>query len=166
MEKIIDTGVSPQNAKVASQVSDKLNAEEVKYLSDTSWGKWKLKTGVNSLTPEQTLAYCRARHLSGSDWGRTERQRKVIMAAFNQVKSMKIGQLMDLADRILPNVATDLTNSQIFDLVKFVFSNNMQIAGQLLIPVDGSGAMVNGQSVLKCNLTRNANEFKKFIYGN
>ena len=143
-----------------------LNAEEVKYLSDTSWGKWKLKTGVNSLTPEQTLAYCRARHLSGSDWGRTERQRKVIMAAFNQVKSMKIGQLMDLADRILPNVATDLTNSQIFDLVKFVFSNNMQIAGQLLIPVDGSGAMVNGQSVLKCNLTRNANEFKKFIYGN
>ena len=32
MEKIIDTGVSPQNAKVASQVSDKLNAEEVTKL--------------------------------------------------------------------------------------------------------------------------------------
>ena len=87
------------------------------------------------------------------------------MAAFNQVKSMKLNQLIDLANRILPNVATDLSTSQIFDLVKFVFSNNMQIAGQLLIPVDGKGAMVNGQSVLMCNLTRNANEFRTFIYG-
>ena len=142
-----------------------ITQEEADYLNSDSWGAWNFSAGTVTLTPEQTLAYCRARHLSGSDWGRTERQRKVIMAAFNQVKSMKLNQLIDLANRILPNVATDLSTSQIFDLVKFVFSNNMQIAGQLLIPVDGKGAMVNGQSVLMCNLTRNANEFRTFIYG-
>ena len=142
-----------------------LTEEEANYLNSDSWGAWNFSAGMSTLTPEQTLAYCRARHLSGSDWGRTERQRKVIMAAFNQVKGMKISQLIDLANRILPNVATDLSTSQIFDLVRFVFSSNMEITGQLLIPVDGKGAMVNGQSVLMCNLTRNANEFRTFIYG-
>ena len=142
-----------------------LTKEEADYLNSTSWGKWKFKAGKASLNPEQVLAYCRARHLSGSDWGRTDRQRKVLTAGFNKVKSMSITQLIDLADRILPNVATDMSNKQIFDLVKFVFTNNMKIAGELRIPVDGVGANVNGSSVLTCNLTRNANEFRKFIYG-
>ena len=142
-----------------------ITQEEADYLKSTSWGKWVFKAGKVSLNPEQTLAYCRARHLSGSDWGRTDRQRKVIMAAFEMVKKMSIGQLIDLADRILPSVATDLTNKQIFDLVRFVFTNDMKIAGQLRIPVDGYGATVNNSSVLMCNLTKNANEFRKFIYG-
>lgn len=142
-----------------------LTKEEADYLNKTSWNKWNFKAGKASLNPEQVLAYCRARHLSGSDWSRTDRQRKVLMAGFEKAKTLSISQLIDLADRILPNVATDMSSKQIFDLVRFVFTNNMKISGQLRIPVDGKGTNVNGASVLTCNLTKNANEFKKFIYG-
>ena len=42
---------------------------------------WNLKEGVNSMTPEQVLAYSRIRYVGHSDWERTDRQRRVLTAA-------------------------------------------------------------------------------------
>ena len=38
------------------------------------------------MTPAQLLAYSRTRFIGNSDWERTERQRKVLMAAYEKQK--------------------------------------------------------------------------------
>lgn len=70
------------------------SATEAKYLnahsdlSETDENGWTLKKGVNSMTPAQLLAYSRTRFIGNSDWERTERQRKVLMAAYEKAKNM------------------------------------------------------------------------------
>ena len=144
-----------------------LYQEEADWLNTTeaSSYEWHLTAGVNTMDPEQVLAYARTRYVGNSDWERTSRQRRVIMAAFQKVKQLSLSQLLSLADRILPCIATDLSTKQIFDLAKYVLLNDVQITGELLIPVDGHGDTVNGQSVLLCNYSRNSREFRQFIYG-
>ena len=154
-----------------------LNAEEAKYLN-TNCGngrnaeykneKWNLKEGMNSLTPLQTLSFSRIRHVGRSDWERTDRQRRVIMAAFSKVKDLSVKQALSLADEILPCIATDMDNSMILKLVSFVFTNKVQIAGNERIPIDGaySYAMIDGKmSVMIPDLKKNSEELQKILYG-
>ena len=144
-----------------------LSAEEADYINH-NWPSayvWNLTEGVNSMDPDQVLAYARTRYVGHSDWERTSRQRKVIMAAFSKAKQLPISKLLALADRIMPCMATDLSSAQIFELAKYIFVNDMQISGELLIPVDGHGVDVNGSSMLACDYGRNSRLYREFIYG-
>ena len=159
-----------------AQVGDveiELNEVEANHLNEQyaqQYG-WYIEPGLQTLNPQQLLAYSRIRHVGNSDWERTERQRKVLIAAFNKVKTMSAKELYGLVDRVMPYIETDLSYSQIIDLMKIVFSkgedgNTMEIAGTLRIPVDGRGAMIEGiGSVLQCDLARNSREFREFVYG-
>ena len=60
-----------------------------------------LVTGENHLDGKTALAYSRIRKID-SDWSRIQRQRNMIQAAINQVKSEDIFTLNKLADTICP----------------------------------------------------------------
>lgn len=83
-----------ESLSVLGNLDIELNATEAKYLSahsdlsETDETGWTLKEGVNSMTPAQLLAYSRTRFIGNSDWERTERQRKVLMAAYEKAKNM------------------------------------------------------------------------------
>lgn len=129
---------------------------------------WSLVEGVNTLTPEQALAYCRIRYVGHSDWERTDRQRRVVMAAFNKVKDGSLTDLMDMADRILPYLTTDMSNTQILGYVYTVFTSGMTEMESYRIPVEGTYScqtLSYGMEVLVPDLNANARYLREYIYG-
>lgn len=143
-----------------------LNEAEAEHLNQNSG--WQLQAGVNSMTPEQVLAYSRIRYVGNSDWERTDRQRRVVMAAFNKVKDGSLTDLLDLADRILPYLTTDMTNAQILGHVYTVFTSGMTEMESYRIPVEGTYScqtLSYGMEVLVPDLNANSRYLQEYIYG-
>lgn len=124
-----------------------LNADEANYLNaNGNWGvnessawTWNLKEGVNHLTGEQTLAYCRIRYVGNADFGRTERQRKVLSILMDKCKTLSIFELNDLMHEVLPLVTTDMSPDQIDKYVQILLPEIMKLkTQQLRIPADGA----------------------------
>ena len=158
-------------------INIELNEAEANYLNNNnSWVAqagsdatgWNLQAGMNSLTPEQALAYARIRYVGNSDWERTDRQRRVIMAAFENVKGLGVGEWVSLADEIFPNLTTDMTNSQILGYVYTVVTNGMTEIESYRLPAEGTytcETLRKGMEVLVPNLSKNAAAAKEYIYG-
>lgn len=68
--------------------------------------------GEYHLDGAAALRYARIRKLD-SDFGRTQRQRKVLSALFEKFGQADAADLMRLLDEILPYLTTDMTNTQI-----------------------------------------------------
>ena len=116
-----------------------------------------LKEGTNFLNPEQALTYSRIRYLD-SDFGRTNRQRNVLTALFNSIKTMNSDQLSQLINKILPMITTDMTNADITGyMVKLIpILPELEITTQH-IPASGTykSCYVRGMAVLVPDLEAN-----------
>ena len=138
---------------------------EAAYMnSDTNWN---LSAGYNQLTGEQLLLYSRIRHVGHADWERTERQRRVLRAAFDKVKNMSLAEINDLANAALPCFSTDLSNKEILTYIYKVISNKMNIGETYRLPVEGTYTQeqIRGMAVLLPDLKVNAEYLKEYIYG-
>lgn len=94
--------------------------------------------GTYVLNGAQTLAYCRCRYVD-SEFGRTERQRKVIDLIFEEVKNSDLGELTELLDAVLPYVTTDVGQDKLLSLMMdFVTEYKDYELVQYRVPVDGS----------------------------
>ena len=115
-----------------------------------------LKEGMNHLTGEQALEYARIRKLD-NDFGRTNRQRKVLMAIVEQVRTMGLTELVDLAGALIPMITTDMENEEIIGCVKdfFPILPDLQIVTQS-VPADGEFryAQIHGMSVLVADMEK------------
>jgi len=127
---------------------------------------WELKAGMNHLNGAQALTYARNRSIGNGDFDRTTRQKKVIAAVFNKVKTMDFYEVNDLMNQFLPHLTTDMTNKQIIDHGWTVFGmfDQLQIKNAR-IPADGAfyGAYVSGMSVLVPNLEKNRAVFAEIM---
>ena len=154
-----------------------LTGEEARYMNRTSRGflqdegfepeDWDLQAGMNSLTPHQALSYARIRHIGNADYERTERQRKILIAAFDKMKDCSLSELYDVTSEIFPSLMTDLTNSEIMGYVYDVSTEHMEITGNYRIPVDHSYSceQIQGMSVLVPNLSTNSEALQEYISG-
>ncbi len=123
------------------------------------------KPGLVHLNGPQALAYCRIRYI-GTDFGRTERQRKVLTAIIRKLPAA-IGNAGELMDGLLPNLTTNLTQSECYRL--------SLMAGKLLtydivsdnIPQPGTykDATIRKMSVLEVDFEANIKYLKEKIYG-
>lgn len=68
--------------------------------------------GLNHMDGEAALNYSRIRYLD-SDFYRTGRQRNVLMAMLDSVRSIDLTSAKALVDELFPLVTTDMTNTQI-----------------------------------------------------
>ena len=113
--------------------------------------------GMNHLNGSQALEYSRIRKI-GSDFQRTERQRTVLQAVFNNVKNADLSTLLSLVNTLIPMVTTDMTNAQILSLATKLLPNisSLQLSSYR-IPADDaySGATIRGMSVLVPDLELN-----------
>ena len=109
-----------------------------------------LKKGINRLNGEKALAYSRIRALD-NDFGRTNRQRKVLLAIFDRVQNMNLTELLSLTQTIFPMITTDMSNADIVNYVAEIFPIllNLEITTQSA-PQAGEykGAKIKGMSVL------------------
>ncbi len=97
-----------------------------------------VKAGKNHLNGTQALLYSRIRKID-SDFGRTQRQRTVVMAIINAYKNKSLPTMLSLVKDILPMIKTDMTNEEIMDYVVELFP---MIAGAeyntMYIPAKGT----------------------------
>ena len=127
-------------------------------VNDSTAGQWNLKAGKNHLTGEQALAYSRIRYVGNGDFGRTERQRKVLTALLDKTKGLSILELNNLLQKMLPMLTTDMSNAQIlgYALEVFPMLSDLEMVTQR-VPADGtfSDAVINEMMVLKVDLEAN-----------
>lgn len=127
-------------------VDIELTSAEANYLNKNgNWDleenpDWILSAGTNRLNGSQALAYSRIRALD-SDFGRTNRQRKVLMALIEKVQGMDTTDLYNMVKTLLPMLTTDMTDGQILGYVmEFApVLSQYQIVSQRL-PADGAYA--------------------------
>lgn len=129
---------------------------------------WGLTQGVNTLNGKQALAYSRIRYID-SDFNRTNRQRTVLNAVFEQLKHKSATELYNLALEILPLVTTDMEDSQIVELIYDMATilPELTVVSQR-VPIDDaySFASIDGKSVLlmsPANLEKNKNFIKRTL---
>lgn len=105
--------------------------------------------GMNHLNGEQALAYARIRMID-NDFHRTERQRKVLTSVFNSLDGLSLGQLKDLANKLLPCMTTDLSNVEIMSLISQCHRVVGTEVSNYRVPEDNAyyGAMIRGMDVL------------------
>lgn len=132
-----------------------LTSKEANWLNANP--AWSLSAGGNLLNGEQALAYARIRKLD-SDFGRTNRQRKVMTQLINQCRDMDIVQITQLLKEILSLITTDMDNAEITGYVLDLFPilKDLTIVTQH-IPAEGTyqSAYVRGMAVLIPDLEKN-----------
>lgn len=123
-------------------------------------------SGMVHLNGPQALSYCRNR-LLGTDFGRTERQRKVLSAIIKKAPASLLTNPGELFEGLLPNLTTNLTEAECRNL-------SLQ-AGKLLsydivqasIPIEGSysNATIRDMAVLEVDFEKNKEYIRTNIYG-
>ena len=122
------------------------------------------------LNGQQALGYARIRKLD-SDFGRSERQRKVLMAMLDEVKTKSALEIAQLGAALMPYLTTNLELEEIMNVAMIVLSSDMQIESGLRLPVNGSFTqerrMLHGteQDMLwDCDFVQNEQALYDFIY--
>lgn len=122
-------------------------------------------SGMIHLNGPQALAYSRNRYI-GTDFGRTERQRKILSAVIKNLPKALLTGPAQLMDGLLPNLTTNLTKGECYLL-------GLQ-AGKLLtydleqgsVPVQGSyqNATIRAMAVLQVDFEKNIEYLRSSIY--
>lgn len=132
-------------------VEIELTQEEADYLNkDDVWVYYDMEPGLQRLDGMVGLSYARMRKATGdgdSDIKRTARQRKLITAVIEKLKTRSVGELQNLANEVLPYITTSMTNAEITDLLMQVVPmlTDLKINPSGTCPVQGtySGKMVD-----------------------
>lgn len=159
----VDFGGFTQIINLLGGVDIELSAAEANYLNLTKeWDPEGLTTpvlskGLNHLNGAQALSYARIRYLD-SDFGRTNRQRKVMTALIEKLRGKNLLELNNLLNQILPLITTDMSNSEI---TKYVLELFPMLSGCTIntqyIPAQGTyqGVYIRGMAVLLPDIEAN-----------
>lgn len=103
------------------------------------------QAGDNILTGRQAVTFCRVRKID-SDFKRTERQYKVMMALYDKAKAMSPTKYPSLLKTIYEYLYTDATVTDCIGLATDVMGMNMETMENVLLfgDAEGNGKMING----------------------
>ena len=143
-----------------------LTQKEAQYLNKLTGAH--LEEGMNHLDGELALAHARNRRTGDGDFGRIQRQRNILLAAYQKVRSESdAAELLKLMEFGLGNVRTNMDPSLILTLgMEVLQAQDLQLAYSR-VPQDGTWtyATKDGKSVLSVDLEENAAYLKDFLYG-
>lgn len=119
-----------------------LTEEEALYLQSayatSSHGETAVKAGMNTLTGYQALAYSRIRQDVTGDFGRTDRQRKVLMSIYEKVMELPITEMTNLVFDALGDITTDLDEAHVRSLLTSLIKMGTVEIEQHRIPLEGT----------------------------
>lgn len=144
-----------------------LRSDEASYINSDTGSS--LSSGMQVLSGKQALSYARIRKLDADgDFSRTNRQRKVIGAMFDQVKDSGLTTLLGLLNDVLPMITTDMSNGEILGYAAKVFPmfSRATITSQR-VPADDAyyGAMIDGMSVLVADMDKTREMLQQTLGG-
>ena len=124
------------------------------------------EAGKYSLNSKECLNYVRIRKID-SDFGRTNRQRTLMTALYNKFRDKSVTELISICTEILPYVNTNLTKTEILDLLQTTISvGNLDIQ-QHVVPADGTykfATTSSGASIISLDFVENSKLLHQFIY--
>ena len=123
-------------------------------------------SGNITLNGPQALAYSRNRYM-GTDFGRTERQRKVLTAIIKELPKAMLTNAEGISEGLFPNLTTNLTKEECKELSLDVAKLALFDLEQSSVPVEGSyrDANIRGMAVLEVDFETNRKYLRKKIYG-
>lgn len=95
-------------------------------------------TGIQHLNGVQAMAYCRIRYTDGYDYKRTERMREVLQECAKKAKTLNLTEIDSLLNKMLPQVETNLSISDILDL------RNVKLTDSFGWPYDTEEVILDG----------------------
>lgn len=118
------------------------------------------------LNGKQALAYSRVRYVGNGDFGRTDRQRQVLTQVMEKIKQSNLVQLNDLANVLLPQITTNLTQGEIFSLMLHAGDYMGYSTSSFYMPIDGSFEYlrIDGMSVLGIDFDENLDYWYTQVY--
>lgn len=162
----------------AQAMTDPLG-EQNKYLENERGTDYLKKGGKIHMNGNQALAYARIRHISGTtgtDFGRTDRQRKVLNMIIDKIKNAGIFDINKMLENVFPQITTNMTKNQLYFLslrAPFILGYERI---ELRIPFGdedstsdkryweyGTGA--GGSSIMIVDFEKNSALLRKTIYG-
>ena len=152
--------------EVLGGVTLEMSSAEAKYMNKHSDNTFQ--EGENYLNADDALTFTRMRYAAGGDYGRTDRQRRVLTALAESVRGADVWTLLELFDQILPHIATNLDDGQILSCIT-TGAGILSRGGEILtfrIPEDDAHyqASIRGMSVLVPNLEKCREDLQEFIY--
>lgn len=138
-------------------VDMELTDEEIKHLELDLGG-----SNTMHLDGAWALRYARIRKI-GTDFGRTERQRKLLSAIMTEFKSASVGELNTLLTKILPEVKTDLSEGDLLNMITSWGSYSKYEIVSNTIPVEGSYEYKTIRSMSVLGITDKATNIKSLV---
>lgn len=144
--------------------------EEAVYINEYSFRK-DVVGGYQLLNGDLARSYSRIRKI-GDDFQRTERQRTVMSAAINRLKSSNIATINSVLSEVLPLITTNLSKDEVLNLATNSLTYLNYPIEQMRVPEDGAYSdttvMISGMEadVLRPDLKVNSDALVKFLYEN
>ncbi len=131
---------------------------------------------TQQLNGEQVAGYCRIRYVKhgneADDFGRTSRQREVLIAIYEKFRNSDLTTLLGLMEKILPLVKTDLDKGEMVSMASKALSCVKNDIEQLRIPVKGGYSDLKYMSpdgkymrVVGWDMEKNVKAIHEFMYG-
>jgi LCP family protein required for cell wall assembly len=156
-----------------------LSSAEVEYVNGYLW-EYNILTerpegtdymdtslsGLVHLNGPQALAYSRNRYI-GTDFGRTERQRKVLSAVIKKLPKAVVTNPRELMEGLMPNLTTNLTQAEVYRMSFLAAGILGYDIEQSSIPLEGTynDATIRGMAVLEVDFDANKQYIQENIYG-
>jgi len=136
--------------------------EQVQVTGIYSEGVWS--AGEQTLNGTQATAYARIRKVGNGDFERTQRQRKVIEAMVDKAKESDLSTLNNVINEVFPQVATNITKTQILSLAKDLLQYKM--GENMGFPVSHKEPTLKtkGSIVVAADLIHNVEYLHEFLY--
>lgn len=121
--------------------------------------------GLHNLDGVQATSYGRIRYTAGDDYKRTERQRLVIEKMVEKALSSDLATIDKLVDKVMSEVKTSLTNTEVLMLAKDAFSYSLgESTG---FPFDKTTKDLGGKAgdcVIPLDLASNVEQLHRFLF--
>lgn len=143
---------------------DYFNAAYYNYIKENNMPAFQV--GMNHLDGTLSMYYARLREID-SDWTRVQRQRKLVLAGMEKIKSAGLKGLDTLANDVLPLVQTNLTKLELAELMLLAPGLLGAEVEQMTIPVkDTYGLMkgMGGRTLYAVDFETNAKVLHDYLY--
>ena len=162
----IDFSLFEEGITLIGGVEVDMSQAEADFMNQIA-GEKKWTEDKARLDGPTALVYARMRHLD-SDWERVERQREVVQAAADQVATLSWAKIDQILNLLLPEVETNLTNNELWQLLFKMPVLLGTEADQLTVPDREQTWTISSpleDSLIGCDFAAEAERLDSFLLG-
>jgi LCP family protein required for cell wall assembly len=144
-----------------------LTKKEAQFINAGSSVKVEVKDGMQRLNGEKALLHSRNRKTGDGDFGRTRRQREVLMSIYSKVRTdLSPLKLPALLNNVFKHAKTNITPDAMLSLGLDVLKSTDLATVNSRIPFDNTWKYANkdGRSVISINLQKNRELLHDLIF--